>query len=335
MTIGARQFDSIDRLWSDALGYLVSQSGLIHSRVGLTREKIGYQATLTDLNRTWLFNPRRKLSPYYAMGELLWYLSGERKVDRIVPYAPSYFKFCEGDEAFGAYGWRWQNDPAMLEQAQGSGLSQLDWVCRELMARPNSRRAVVTMWNGGDIVRAVANDCRDHPCNLTWQFLHREGKLHMIASMRSNDIWLGLPYDIFVNTCIQRIVASACNLTVGTYTHQVGSLHLYEPNYCGAVEALTPRPMAGARDARQFTHKAWIDHSTKPIGPRVQAAIYAEEQVRETRPEDDEWLRQLQENVGQNSVLYDAVLVCAHKWLPINPNAIRSDSLREAVIQCR
>jgi hypothetical protein len=56
--------------------------------------------------------------------------------------------------------------------------------------------------------------------------------------MRSNDVWLGFPYDVFVNTCLQQILANEMQLELGTYTHHVGSLHLYEKNEKAAREAL-------------------------------------------------------------------------------------------------
>ena len=49
--------------------------------------------------------------------------------------------------------------------------------------------------------------------------------------MRSNDIWLGLPYDMAFFTVILQIVAKATGLTVGRYYHTVGDLHLYERHW--------------------------------------------------------------------------------------------------------
>jgi hypothetical protein len=65
-----------------------------------------------------------------------------------------------------------------------------------------------------------------------------EDKLCMIANMRSNDVWLGLPYDVFVNTSIQRFVASVLGVQPGWYQHQVADLHLYGKNYEAAKEAI-------------------------------------------------------------------------------------------------
>jgi len=48
--------------------------------------------------------------------------------------------------------------------------------------------------------------------------------------MRSNDAWLGLPYDVFCFTTLQKIVAAALGIECDWYQHQVGSMHLYGRN---------------------------------------------------------------------------------------------------------
>ena len=45
--------------------------------------------------------------------------------------------------------------------------------------------------------------------------------------MRSNDAWLGFPYDVFTFTTIQKILANCLGLRAGRYVHLVGSFHIY------------------------------------------------------------------------------------------------------------
>jgi thymidylate synthase len=46
--------------------------------------------------------------------------------------------------------------------------------------------------------------------------------------MRSNDAWLGLPYDMFQFTQLFQTVCRVLGVPAGTYTHTAWSLHLYE-----------------------------------------------------------------------------------------------------------
>lgn len=49
----------------------------------------------------------------------------------------------------------------------------------------------------------------------------------MMVHMRSNDVYLGLPHDIFAFTMLQEIAAREIGVGLGSYLHSVGSMHLY------------------------------------------------------------------------------------------------------------
>ena len=58
----------------------------------------------------------------------------------------------------------------------------------------------------------------------------------MTTYMRSNDLWMGFPNDVFQFTCMQIYLAMRLGLDLGTYTHIAGSLHLYERDFEKAKE---------------------------------------------------------------------------------------------------
>ena len=167
-------------------------------------------------------NTTRRLDPRYAAAEFFWYFDDEGDIDMISHYAPSYKKFENKGTTDGAYGPRLK--------------PQLYTVINLLKAFPNTRRAVICLWRAHDLT--IAGTSLDVPCTLEHQFLIDDGKLNMITTMRSNDAWLGFPYDVFVNTCIQRAVADELGIETGWYHHQVGSMHLYEQNAVDASLAL-------------------------------------------------------------------------------------------------
>ena len=196
------------------------------------QETIGFSGTLSNLDATWLCNKRRALSPIYAAAEFFWYMSRERSINMLLPYAPQYYKFAENDIAHGAYGDR-------LVRNTGGKQDQLTTIAAMLRSKPNTRQAVVTLWDcREDLLTAVNGLAKDIPCTLSWQFLLRDSYLHMVCTMRSEDVWLGMPYDVFVNTAIQRLLADELNVRAGSYTHNVGSLHLYARNQTAAQEAM-------------------------------------------------------------------------------------------------
>jgi thymidylate synthase len=102
----------------------------------------------------------------------------------------------------------------------------------ELRASPSSRRGTVYVGRHDDLVRADDDDrAREMPCTKTWQFDLTDGHLDMTAEMRSNDLVWGLSYDIPCFTAVQRAMAHALGVPVGTYWHKANSLHVYEKHY--------------------------------------------------------------------------------------------------------
>jgi len=320
------EFTNIDDMWSAAVSDILTSGKHVASRNGDSREVLGYQATLTNLQRTVLMNEVRLISPVYAMAEMLWYLSGTSDISMLTAYAPSYIKFAEGMNAFGAYGHRWCQDPAFVKESQGSSFSQLHHVIQLLREQRQTRQAVVSIWNGGDIVHALRGDHADLPCTLVWQLLARDGTLHMIVTMRSNDIWLGFPYDVFVNTTIMRLIARYANLQLGTYTHQVGSVHAYAPHYGKLAEALAPRIQQRAyAKSSEFTHVNWGEVTAPPeaFEPELAEALIKERSIRDG-------MEHIDIDEIRVPLLIDAVRLCGSKFLPTPSRSIKSAAMREA-----
>lgn len=107
----------------------------------------------------------------------------------------------------------------------------------ELLRRdPDSRQAVVTLF---DSRRDLNRQKADIPCTISLQAITRVRRngpeeqdwatyLDLGVSMRSNDLWLGTPYDLVQFSIFQASLAQAVGALPGRYVHRVGSLHLYE-----------------------------------------------------------------------------------------------------------
>lgn len=154
---------------------------------------------------------------FSALGELCWYLSGSSATEEIAHYAGYYRRFDEDGAIFGAYG------PRLLAF---DGVNQLNYVIETLRASPSSRKAVIQLFDHQDVIAPHL----DVPCTCTLQYLLRDGQLSAITYMRSNDVFFGLPHDIFCFTMLQELIARSIGAEVGSYHHMVGSLHMYDEN---------------------------------------------------------------------------------------------------------
>lgn len=135
----------------------------------------------------------------------------ELMTDRVKALAP----YQDNAIFWGAYGPRAQGDVGQV----------VDLLRRD----PDSRQAVISLYDSDrDLGRT---DVKDVPCTISFQFRIRDGELLMWTAMRSNDAVLGCPYDLGQFSLLHRAVAQALDVFVGTYSHTVGSLHLYEKHW--------------------------------------------------------------------------------------------------------
>lgn len=210
-----KSFENLDDAWLYWYNELLSQDSSQSSRDGgIKGEIINAVTILENPTNNIMKNDIRKLSIKYAIGELLWYLSGNRKLQEIQKYSKGWDRMTDdGVNVNSNYGY------CIMEKF---GFNQWQWVKNELKTNQNSRRAIIHIKEPSD------KPSKDVNCTVSLQFFIRENKLFLTTYMRSNDIWFGFPYDVFQFTNMQILMSMELGLNLGSYTHFAGSLHLYE-----------------------------------------------------------------------------------------------------------
>ena len=244
-------------MWADMV-QTCAGAPAFESRIGGCHEVLGWSGKLLNPDASLTTLAGRKTSAIYAGAEVLWYLSATGKIKMIEHYAPSYPKWADegpdGDmEMYGAVG-------ARLSSGYDGHPDRLMNVITLLKQGPNSRQAVLATWHPDDLGWALGKGKKNLPCYIALQFFLRNGKLDLMVTMRSNDVWLGAPYDIFAFVCLQKLVADCVGAKLGVYHHHVGSLHLYDKHFDKAIAAIAPLIFAQpsslyAQNAMQLEHR--------------------------------------------------------------------------------
>jgi thymidylate synthase len=249
---------TIDDLLRESFRRLLKSNSYLRASRGSMTELTGVLLQLT--------NPRARLSRtetkgrlFSCLGELFWYLAKTDELEFIRYYLSHYAKESDdGETVYGAYG------PRLFSM---KGNDQIANIIKLLRERPTSRRAVIQLFDPADI----AEHHKGIPCTCTLQFMIRNGRLNMFTNMRSNDVFIGLPYDVFAFTMLQEILARTLDVEVGTYKHAVGSLHLYEKD---------------GKAAQQYLDEGWqetVSMPPMPLGdpwPALQTLLKAESEIR-------------------------------------------------------
>lgn len=201
--------------------------------------------TYTKPQNRVLFADMRDANPFFHLFEALWMLSGSNDVAFLTKFNKRMATYSDdGAVQWGAYGWRWR---------QFFGYDQLELIVQELSERPDSRRAVLSMWNAApriwkfprsDGVEMLSSDDlsvalaggKDVPCNTHAYFDLRGGKLNMTVCNRSNDAWWGAYGANMVHfSILLEYMAAWLNVPMGVYRQMSNNLHLYTDVIKGVI----------------------------------------------------------------------------------------------------
>lgn len=209
--------------WLEAINDILTNGHEVSPRGKLTRE-IPQRTMVVDMRKPVLMVPERSLSYKFMAAEAYWILTGDDRVDTIAPYNKRIAEFSDnGETFFGAYG------PKIV--------SQLDYVVRKLVEDQDTRQAGLTIW------RENPQPTKDVPCTVAAFFNIRNNLLNAHVFMRSSDVWLGVPYDVFNFSMLAHLVCAhlrkqGLDVLPGQLYLTAASSHLYAHNWDDAKACL-------------------------------------------------------------------------------------------------
>ena len=222
-------YESANAAWLSSLAVTYQRGNDVTVR-GMKTKEIMNQTISFDMNYPVCQHSRRKLSYIFMAAEAYWITSGSMLTEEIAPYNKHIAQFSDDGYIFnGAYG------PMFI--------SQVEYVVKQLFDDPHTRQAVMTIWVPNPI------HSKDYRCTVSLIFNIRDGKLNTTVTMRSNDLILGRPYDMFNFTVMTLRVLTRLNqkldeerrpiVDLGIQTLHAISAHLYETHYELADQILT------------------------------------------------------------------------------------------------
>lgn len=241
-----------------------------------TRSLFGEQMKF-DLQEGFPLLTTKKVFTKGIIHELLWFISGGTSVSYLLDndvhiwdqWTPAY-KLAEslergtGKEALmglhksnplhkdldlgPVYGSQWRDFGGLdfyLQEEDGStkkigrvqGVDQLKGAIDRIKTNPTCRRIIVSAWNP-----QVIDDMALPPCHCFYHFKVYGDTLDMLMYQRSCDVFLGVPFNIASYALLQHMVAQVTGLKVGTFTHTMGDVHIYNTHTNQVTEQLARDP---------------------------------------------------------------------------------------------
>ncbi len=195
--------------------------------------------------------PRRNNNIFATIAETARVMGGRNDLTYLSHYLPRAGDFSDDGKTWRAgYGPRLRN---------WYGVDQFKEIRRLLLADPNTRRAVMAIFDPA----VDTQGSKDIPCNNWLDWLIRDSRLNLTIALRSNDaIWGFSGINSFEWSVLQEMLACRVGAEVGDVTYLATSFHVYAHHEERAREIATAFPGKTWYDMGQagpYFTTAWED----------------------------------------------------------------------------
>ena len=118
-----------------------------------------------------------------------------------------------------------------------NGVDQIENLVEDIQDKPSSRRHIVSAWNVAENKSMTLP-----PCHMIYQFYVGEGRLSCLLYIRSNDLFLGAPFNIAQYALLTHMVAQQAGLEPGELIYTIGDAHVYLNHLDQVKEQLSRTP---------------------------------------------------------------------------------------------
>jgi len=215
----------------------------------LTTKKIPLKTVSTELK--WFLKGDTNIKYLVENGCNIWTGDAYKQYVKVWEYdldeplsEEDFVKRIKTDEDFArvwgelgpTYGKQWRSiqdtfSPTLLP------IDQLKNLIEEIKKNPNSRRLLVSSW-AVDKIR----DMILPPCHYAFQCYVADGKLSLMWSQRSADLFLGVPFNISSYGMLLLLLCKETGYKPGELIGNFGDIHLYKNHLEQAKEQISRKP---------------------------------------------------------------------------------------------
>jgi len=198
-----------------------------------------------DMNQGLPLITTKKVYFKGLLHELLWFLDGDINIKYLKDNKVNIWnEWATEDGNLGpVYGKQWRFWPG----ENGELIDQIKKLENDLRTNPFSRRHIVSSWNVADLpdesISPQENALNDKmalpPCHTLFQFYRTKNKLHLHLYMRSNDVFLGHPFNIAQYSVFLMMMANVLGVEAGDFIWSAGDAHIYLNHLDQVKELLT------------------------------------------------------------------------------------------------
>lgn len=236
-----QKFESV---YSQALENILYNGIISSDRTGTGTKRIPTGVNMSfDLKDGFPAIAGKKVTPRNSLIEVIWMLKGLNNISFLKENGVNYWdKWADEQGYLGpSYGGQIRHfnkglNDEIIELCEKNNqinstilyyqelyhIDQVKKLISDIKTNPDSRRLILTFWNPAEIHLQKLP-----PCYLSMQFIVINNVLHLHATQRSGDMFLGVPYDMMNFSLFLQILAYLTNLNVGTVNIKINDAHIY------------------------------------------------------------------------------------------------------------
>lgn len=170
--------------------------------------------------------------------ELLWFIAGGTNTDMLLKNnnhiwdgnSTELFLRARGlnyraGQLGPVYGAQWRHFGGQYDAERDimtGGVDQLAELLKNIRQDPDSRRHVLSAWNPADLDKMALP-----PCHFASVFTVTNGVINCMLILRSNDMFLGHPFNMASYSILTHILAHMCGLQAGELVISMADCHIY------------------------------------------------------------------------------------------------------------
>jgi len=127
---------------------------------------------------------------------------------------------------------------------------------------PNNRRMIMSLWQNEWLPTAALPSCVwNTQWNVTWpEKSKQKPKLNLMVTVRSNDVPLGMPFNVAQYAVLCHLIAQTVGMEAGQMTYVINDAHIYENQIDGIKEQLARRDQIIREQGKMYdAPKLWLN----------------------------------------------------------------------------
>lgn len=193
----------------------------LNERTGVVTKRIPHAVISVDLQKEFPILTTKKVFWKSSIEEILWIM--QQQSNNIHDLRPHIWD-------------QWADETGSIGKAYGYQIKkydQVNYVLDRLSKDSSDRRAVIDLWNHGDL-----KEMNLVPCCYTTVWTVIGNKLNCLLTQRSADFPVGVPFNTTQYAALTYLFARHLGIEVGQITHVMADAHIYADQIDGVKEQL-------------------------------------------------------------------------------------------------